>query len=164
MAEEIRLCNWCRTHRFPLLVVDDALHVLNAIHEGTLYLDLCKERPEALQHRHPPEDGVRHALWVNRDTRLARIYGEGELVVNSVHRRAICRVGRGFHVTAQALDGIIEAVEADTEDWFGVGVQWRPAAATASGLDIQLFRGLIAAAQGRLPSVTRRPRVACAAA
>jgi gamma-glutamyl-gamma-aminobutyrate hydrolase PuuD len=38
---------------------------------------------------------------------------------------------------------VIEAIEVDTDEWFALGVQWRPASATASGLDIQLFRGLI---------------------
>jgi putative glutamine amidotransferase len=161
--DEVRLCNWCRKNRLPLLAVDDALLVLNTIYDGGVYLDLCKERPDALQHRHPPEKGLRHAIWVNRGTRLADIYGEGELVVNSEHRSAINRVARGFHISAQALDGVIEAIEADAEDWFAVGVQWRPAAATASGLDIQLFRGLIDAAQDR-SAVSRRPRVACTSA
>jgi len=45
-------------------------------------------------------------------------------------------------VCATALDGVIEAIEADG-GWFALGVQWQPASATASGLDIQLFRGLI---------------------
>jgi putative glutamine amidotransferase len=164
LPEEMRLCQWCRKHRFPLLVVDEALHLFNTLHEGTLHLDLCKERPDALQHRHPPERGLRHAIEVSRGTRLARTYGEGELVVNSEHRQAINRVARGFHVSARALDGIIEAIETDADNWFAVGVQWRPAAATASGLDIQLFRGLVEAARGRLPAFARRARLACTSA
>src|SRR5207253_3233986 len=35
----------------------------------------------------------------------------------------------------------------ENEFWFALGIQWHPASATASGLDIQVFRGLIAAAQ-----------------
>jgi putative glutamine amidotransferase len=164
LPEEVRLCNWCRKKRLPLLAIDDALHVLNTVHDGTLYLDLSKERSEALQHRHPPERGLRHAIWVNRGTRLARIYGEGELVVNSEHRSAVNRVAHGFRASGQALDGVIEAIEADSESWFALGVQWRPAAATASGLDIQLFRGLIDAAHGRLPATTKRAQLACTSA
>jgi putative glutamine amidotransferase len=164
LPEEVRLCDWCRKKCLPLLAVDDAMQVLNTVYDGTLYLDLPKERPEALQHRHPPEKGLRHAIWVSRGTRLARLYGEGELVVNSEHRSAISQVARGFRIGAQALDGVIEAIEADNADWFAIGVQWRPAAVTASGLDIQLFRGLIDAARGRLPAASKRPRVACTAA
>jgi hypothetical protein len=162
--EELRLCNWCRKKRFPLLAVDDALHLVNTGYDGAVYQDISRECPEALQHRQPPEPGVRHAISVERGSRLADIYGDGELVVNSEHRRAISRVARGFHVTARALDGVIEAIEADLENWFALGVQWRPAATTASGLDIQLFRGLIDAAQSQLPSASRRPRVACTSA
>ena len=43
-----------------------------------------------------------------------------------------------------------------------LGVQWQPASATASGLDIQLFRGLVDGAGRRLPRPSRaraaRPR------
>jgi putative glutamine amidotransferase len=164
LPEELELCSLCRKKRIPLLAVDEALLVLNTIYNGSLYQELSKERPEALQHRHPPEKGLRHAIWVNRGCRLAGIYGEGELVVNSEHRGAVNRVAKGFRVSAQALDGVIEAIEADHDDWFALGVQWRPAAATASGLDIQLFRGLVDAARDHLPAAPKRTRVACASA
>jgi putative glutamine amidotransferase len=162
--EADRLCAWCRKKQLPLLAVDAGLHVLNAVHGGTVYHDLAEEVPEALQHRHPPEKGLRHAINISEGTRLADLYGEGELVVNSEHRQAISRVGRGFRVTARALDGVIEAIEADSQDWFAVGVQWRPASATASGLDIQLFRGLIHAGERRLRKSSRRARLACTSA
>src|SRR5207249_1920470 len=111
---------------------------------GTVHFDLPRDVPEALQHRHPPERGLRHAINVLPDTKLAGVYGEGEVVVNSEHRRAVARVARGFRVSAQALDGVTEAIEAENS-WFALGVQWQPASATASGLDIQLFRGLVQA-------------------
>jgi putative glutamine amidotransferase len=139
------LCEWCKKHNLSLLAVDHGLHALNGTHGGSLYLDLSRELPEALQHRHPPERGLRHAINVERGTRLAAIYGEGEVVVNSEHRRAVCRVARGFRVCARALDGVVEAIEAEAANWFALGVQWHPASATASGLDIQLFRGLVEA-------------------
>lgn len=151
LGEGERLCDWCRRHHFPLLGIDHGLHVLNRAHGGTLFNDLPREQPEALQHRHPPEKGVRHAITVVEGTRLAAIYGEGEVVVNSEHRRAVDRVARGFQVSARALDGVIEAIESESPDWFAVGVQWHPASETASGLDIQLFRGLIEASQKRAP-------------
>lgn len=141
-AEAEELCLWCNNRRFPLLGIDHGLHVLNTAHGGTVYLDLPRDLPEALQHRHPPERGLRHAINVVPDTMLAELYGDGEVVVNSEHRRAVQRVARGFRMCGQALDGVIEAIEAEG-DWFALGVQWHPASATASGLDIQLFRGLV---------------------
>src|SRR4030088_2296574 len=73
-AEEQRLCQWCRKNSFPLLAVDHGLHALNAAFGGTLHFDLARELPEALQHRHPPERGLRHAINVVDGTQLAGIY------------------------------------------------------------------------------------------
>ena len=154
-----KLCEWCRKRRLPLLVIDRAMQLLNSIHGGSSYADLAHELPEALQHRHPPERGLRHAINVEPKTRLAKIYGDGEVVVNSEHRRAICRVARGFRVTGRALDGVIEAIEPETDAWYALGVQWHPASATSSGLDIQLFRGLVEAAKERSEAPARPARI-----
>jgi putative glutamine amidotransferase len=147
MGDMESLCLWSRQHHFPLLAIDQGLLAMNAAYGGLNYLDLPRELPEALQHRHPPEPGLRHAINVQPDTILASIYGEGEVVVNSEHRAAVQRVAAGFVASGTALDGVIEAIEYTGQDWFAMGVQWQPASGTASGLDIQVFRGLIDAAE-----------------
>jgi putative glutamine amidotransferase len=143
LAEAAQLCEVCRERRLPFLGVDQGMHVLNTTFGGSLYTDLSRELPEALQHRHPPEKGLRHAILVTLGTRICDLYGEGEVVVNSEHRSGIAKVARGFRVGAQALDGVIEAIESEGDEWWALGVQWLPASGTASGLDIQVFRGLI---------------------
>lgn len=161
---EAEFCECCRERRLPLLAVGAGMHVLNTTFGGTLYLDLPRDRPEALQHRHPPEVGLRHAITVTAGTRLGHLYGDGEIVVNSEHRRAVDRVARGFRVSATALDGIIEGIELDGDEWFAVGIQWQPASVTASGLDIQLFRGLLdACSRVRVRKPTRRAKARAAA-
>jgi putative glutamine amidotransferase len=140
-ASEERLCRYCREHGIPWLGVDPGLHILNTTFGGTLHLDLPRDLPQALQHQHLPEKGDRHAINVHPGTRLCKFYGEGEIVVNSEHRRAVNRLAAGFRVGANALDGVIESIETEGDGWFAVGVQWQPGAASASGLDIQLFRG-----------------------
>ena len=109
LANEERLCRWCRDREVPFLGVDKGLHALALAFGGTLHTDLPRELPNALQHRHPPEPGVRHAITVEAGTRLAQLYCEGEIVVNSEHHHAINKVPRGFRwekhekiVTAQA--------------------------------------------------------------
>jgi len=141
------LCHWCQRHQLPILAIDQGLLVLNQAFGGTIFNDLSREMPEALQHRHPPEPGLRHAINVLPGTRLADLYGEGEIVVNSEHRQAVQRVAHGFMVSGAALDGVSEAIESVNRDWFAMGVQWQPASASASGLDIQVFRGLVEASQ-----------------
>ncbi len=141
-ACEERLCSECNERGLPFLGVDYGLHVLNRAFGGTSFSDVSREAPQAVQHLHPPEPGDRHAIMVTEKSQLAALYGEGEIVVNSEHRQALNKVARGFIVSARALDGIIEAIESDMDGWFAMGVQWHPASASASGLDIQLFRGL----------------------
>lgn len=143
------IVQFCRENDFPILGIDHGMHVLNGAFGGTTFQDVGREWPEALQHRHPPERGLRHAINVVPETQMAAIYGEGEIVVNSEHRRAVQRVSRLFKASALALDGVVEGIEALNEDWFALGVQWHPASATASGLDIQVFRGLVTAAARR---------------
>lgn len=152
LAHADKLLLWCREHEFPILGVDHGLHAMNSAFNGAVFNDVGREWPEALQHRHPPERGLRHAINVVPGTRLAEIYGDGEIIVNSEHRRAVQRVARGFRVSATALDGVVEAIEAVKEEWFALGIQWNPASSTASGLDIQVFRGLITAAKERMES------------
>lgn len=153
------LCLWARANRFPVLGIDRGLLALNAALGGLNYLDLPRELPEALQHRHPPELGLRHAILVQPNTLLARVYGEGEIVVNSEHRQAVQRVARDFNVGATALDGVIEAIEHKNESWFAMGVQWQPASPSASGLDIQVFRALIDAGKAVAANdLARKPR------
>lgn len=149
LANEERLCRWCRDREVPFLGVDKGMHALTLAFGGTLHTDLPRELPNALQHRHPPEPGVRHAITVEAGTRLAQLYGEGEIVVNSEHHHAINKVPRGFRVSGRALDGVVEAIEAETDGWFALGVQWHPGSGTASGLDIQVFRGLVEACRER---------------
>ncbi|HZU34479.1 MAG TPA: gamma-glutamyl-gamma-aminobutyrate hydrolase family protein [Gemmataceae bacterium] len=159
--EDADFCEHCRERRLPLLAVDDGMQLLNTTYGGTLFTDLPRERPEALQHRHPPERGLRHAITVVPGTRLGRIYGDSEIVVNSEHRQAVDRVARGFQVSATALDGVIEGIELEGDEWFAIGVQWQPASATASGLDIQLFRALVeACVQTQKPSRRRKVHAA----
>src|SRR5262249_55228103 len=88
-----------------------------------------------------PPPARRPAATIVTGTRRAGYYGAGEVAVNSAHRRAVRRVACGFRVSARALDGVIEAIEPEGADWFALGLQWLPAAATTSGLDMPLFRG-----------------------
>ena len=136
-AEVEALGHWCRDNNFPILAIDHGLHLMNTALGGTVYFDLPRDLPEALQHRHPPERGLRHAIAITPETHMAELYGDGEVVVNSEHRRAVQRVAKGFRVSAKALDGVVEAIEWEKDDWYAMGVQWQPASATASGLDIR---------------------------
>ena len=158
------LCQWAKKHKVPMLAIDNGMLAMNASFGGLTYFDLPRELPEALQHRHPPEPGLRHAINVQLDTRLCDIYGEGEIVVNSEHRAGIQRLANGFRIGGTALDGVIEAIETTGDAWWAMGVQWQPASGSASGLDIQVFRALIDAVKAKTPSLAVPTKVPLAVA
>ena len=79
------------------------------------------------------------------NTLLDKIYGGGEIRVNSSHHQAVRTVSPKFRVSALAPDGVIEAMEAVDPNWFCIGVQWHPESETASALDMQLFECFIQA-------------------
>ena len=71
---------------------------------------------------------------------MERVFGEGEIRVNSMHHMAMDEVASGFMVTARCPDGVVEAIESTMEDWFAIGTQFHPESDSASALDSEDFR------------------------
>lgn len=126
----------------PILAICRGVQVLNVAAGGTLYQDIPSQVPGALKHR---QDGPRwaasHAVELAPDSRLARIFGQRTLRVNSFHHQAVKDVAPGFRAAAKAPDGIVEAIER-SEGAFVVGVQWHPELMVARE---PLYRALFAA-------------------
>ena len=81
-------------------------------------------------------------------TIMERVYGEGEIRVNSMHHMAIDDLAPGFAVTARCPDGVVEAIESTREDWFAIGTQFHPQSDSASALDLRIFEEFIAGITG----------------
>jgi putative glutamine amidotransferase len=84
---------------------------------------------------------------------MERVYGEGEIRVNSMHHMAIDAVAPGFTVTARCPDGIVEAIESVTDDWFAIGTQFHPEADSASALDLRIFEEFLVGITGAVPEM-----------
>lgn len=119
------------------------MQLINVTLGGNLFLHLPEDLPAAVPHKDPQDPAHRHALNVTRGSLLERVYGDGEIRVNSMHHMAIDEVARGFSVTARCPDGVIEAIESNREDWFAIGTQFHPEADSASALDIRIFEEFI---------------------
>jgi putative glutamine amidotransferase len=74
---------------------------------------------------------------------MGRVYGDGEIRVNSRHHMAVDEVAGDFRVTARCPDGIIEAIESIRDDWFAIGTQFHPEGTAASALDVRIFEEFI---------------------
>ncbi len=129
--------------RMPVLGVGVGMQLLNVLQGGNLFLHIAEDLPRALPHRDPTDQAHRHALVIEPDSLMERVYGEGEIRVNSMHHMAIDDVALGFRVTARCPDGVIEAIESVMEDWFALGTQFHPEAESASALDVKIFEEFV---------------------
>jgi putative glutamine amidotransferase len=118
-------------HGVPLLAICRGIQELNVALGGTLATEI-QEREGLLDHRAPVSDkqderfAIRHNVSIKPGSCLAGIFGAGEIMVNSVHRQAVDRLGSRLQVEAVAADGTVEAVSVKDSRGFAVGVQWHP--------------------------------------
>ncbi len=124
--------------RLPVFGIGVGMQLLNVNQGGNLLLHIPEDMPKALPHKDPIDPAHRHGLEVVPGSLMERVYGDGEIRVNSLHHMAIDEVAPGFRVTARCPDGVIEAIESTT-DWFAFGTQFHPEADSASALDLRIF-------------------------
>ncbi|MDW8037941.1 MAG: gamma-glutamyl-gamma-aminobutyrate hydrolase family protein [Thermoguttaceae bacterium] len=129
--------------RMPVYGIGVGMQLLNVVMGGNLFLHIPEDLPRALPHYDPTDPFHRHALVVVRGSLMDRVYGEGEIRVNSMHHMAIDEVAPGFAVTARSPDGVIEAIESTRSDWFAIGTQFHPEAPSATALDFRIFEEFV---------------------
>jgi putative glutamine amidotransferase len=125
--------------RLACFGIGTGMHLMNVSQGGTLHLHLPEDMPSAIPHRDAHDPEHRHGLEVVFGTLMERVYGDGEIRVNSMHHQAIDDVAEGFQVTARCPDGVIEAIESTRDDWWAIGTQFHPEAESASALDVRIF-------------------------
>ena len=124
------------------------IQVLNVAAGGTLIQDIPTLVPGALTHSTVagrPIAVVAHTVDVAPGSRLAALFGAGELGVNSAHHQAVKAVAPGLVVAARAPDGVIEGLERPDHP-FCIGVQWHPEVMVESHPEVRrLFQALVEA-------------------
>jgi putative glutamine amidotransferase len=148
-----RLMRLVAQRRMPVFGIGAGMQLMNVMMGGNLLLHIPEDRPNALPHHDPIDPAHRHTLVLTPGSLMERVYGDGELRVNSMHHMAIDEVATGFEVTARCPDGIIEAIESRTPDWFALGTQFHPEADTASALDLRIFEEFVDAVKLSVDSV-----------
>ncbi len=142
----------CARH-MPVLGVGAGMQLLNLTEGGTLFLHIPEDLPKAIPHKDPIDQSHRHALIVERGSAMERVYGDGEIRVNSMHHMAIDDLANSFRVTARSPDGVIEAFESDVDGWVVIGTQFHPEAESASALDGKIFEEFIIGITGEVPEM-----------
>ena len=140
--------------RMPLLAIGSGMQLLNVSQGGNLLFHIPEDLPKALPHKDSMDPNHRHALEVVPGTLMERVYGEGEIRVNSMHHMAVDEPAPGVMISARCPDGVAEAIEYVSSEWFAVGVQFHPESPSASALDMRVFDEFVmavSAAKGMVP-------------
>jgi putative glutamine amidotransferase len=149
---EIMLLKYAMEHHLPVLAVCRGIQILNVVCGGTLYQDVAEQVPAAMKHdffptpSNPNRKYLAHDITVTPQTRLAQIFGQSQVPVNSMHHQAIKDLAPGLVPNAYAPDGIIEGVEG-TNGQYLIAVQWHPEELTDTQPEMRrLFTSFIEAA------------------
>lgn len=140
----------------PVLAICYGCQLLNVYLGGSLVQDIRSETRTTIPHRRKdltpePQEDPRHEVSFTAGSRLARMAGALDAVVNSSHHQSIAKPGRQLRITGQSSDRIVESVE-----WIGdanwiIGVQWHPERMPGDTLAERLFAELVAAAEQKIP-------------
>ncbi|MDH4099284.1 MAG: gamma-glutamyl-gamma-aminobutyrate hydrolase family protein [Nitrospirota bacterium] len=139
---ETALLNEAIRLKKPILAICHGMQLLNVVFGGTLWQDLATQRPQSMPHRSSLDVPCSHTIAVSKGSLLEKMIGVTEFESASYHHQAVKDVGKGLVVTAQAPDGVIEAVEL-TGYPFLLGVQWHPEKTLESEVTRRLFRGFV---------------------
>lgn len=146
-AWEVALISEAQRRRLPMLGICLGCQVMNVHRGGSLHQFLPElPRVTALEHRKVGQTVLRHEISIEPGSVLAEAVGSLALNVNTYHKQAINRPGRGLRIVATAPDGIIEAVEDSTLPLF-LGVQWHPERISEERPQAALFELLVSRAR-----------------
>ncbi len=111
----------------PIFGICRGIQAINVHSGGTLYQDL----PRQLGYVHSSED-ITHTVYAEQGSLIERLMGT-EFKTNSFHHQAIKDLAPGFKVSARSIEGLIEAIEHENKNIFGV--QFHPERLTGAAND-----------------------------
>lgn len=125
--------------RLPVFGIGAGMQLINLQQGGNLHLHIPEDLPKSIPHKDTLDSAHRHGLEVVPGTLMERVFGDGEIRVNSMHHMACDELAPGLQVSARSPDGVIEAFESTMGDWWILGTQFHPEADSASALDVRIF-------------------------
>ncbi|MEO5691292.1 MAG: gamma-glutamyl-gamma-aminobutyrate hydrolase family protein, partial [Candidatus Saccharimonadales bacterium] len=112
---EQRLISACDEQSIPILGICYGMQALNIYYGGTLYQDIPSCVPDSVGHLRVTHDITFHTDFLGMKSAAVH-------QISSRHHQAVDKLADGFMVTANAPDGIVEAIEGHGH----YGIQWHP--------------------------------------
>ncbi len=123
---ELKWLKYADKARIPVIAICRGAQLLNVFNGGTLHMHVG----DAYEDANYPRTMVgqlffRKKIRIIKDSLLYNLFGKSELKVNSIHKQAIDKVGKGLIVAAQENNGIIQCIERENHPFY-IGVQFHP--------------------------------------
>jgi putative glutamine amidotransferase len=139
---EMALLAEIERRRMPALGVCLGSQLMNVYRGGSLN-QFIPDLKLGLEHRRlPGAELTRHPVKVDMQSQLGKAIGASEVSVNTYHKQAVNKLGRGLRVIATAPDGIIEGFEDPAFPLFAA-VQWHPERLISEAEHLAPFRLLV---------------------
>ena len=144
---ELKMVQAAASDGKPFLGICRGCQVMNVAMGGTLYTHIADQLHNSLDHSYPGNmrTVLVHEIKIEEGTRIAEIFGEPIIRVNSLHHQGLKDIPSSIRVAGHAPDGLVEAIELP-EHPFGLAVQWHPEWLTEQEHTRNLFRNFVHAA------------------
>lgn len=124
---DLILLNLAEEKNVPVLGICYGMQILNVFRGGGIIQDIEREKPDSLSHQQgEPRERRSHWITLSQNSLLFDSETKNKVLVNSHHHQAVNRLGENLFASAEAADGIIEAIEDSRPGRFNLGVQWHP--------------------------------------
>lgn len=144
---ELALAKHVMQTSIPTLGICRGMQLLSVASGAALISHVPDVYGEDVMHRlDHPRRPIDHEVQVQPESRLAEILGQTNVSVVSWHHQAVETLPVGWQASAQAADGLIEALEHETHPWM-LGVQWHPEMSPQDPVHQRIFEALVIAAK-----------------
>src|SRR5687767_1125679 len=145
---ELKMVQAAASDGKPFLGICRGCQVMNVALGGTLYTHIPDQLTNALDHSYPGNmrTVLVHEIKIEEGTRIAEIFDEPIIKVNSLHHQGLKDIPSSIRVAGHSPDGLVEAIELP-EHPFGLAVQWHPEWLTDQEPTRNLFRNFVQAAE-----------------
>jgi putative glutamine amidotransferase len=155
---EFALVNGARERCLPVLAICRGLQVVNVALGGTLIEDIPSEIGSTDQSvRGPGVVNGHQTVKLEPDSLVAKVIGDTEVCVNSIHHQAARDVAPGLRPAGWTDDGVIEVLDPLDHGWPLLAVQWHPEylAVNDDPPSLALFAAHVESARQQARSATR---------
>jgi putative glutamine amidotransferase len=133
----------------PILSICAGFQYVNVLYGGTLYEDLQTQNPGKVNHGKFNGKWSEHTVRLETKSLIRNVMGMEEPLVISTHHQGVRELGKGLLAVARSNDGLVEAIEDESDPNAFLAVQWHPELGIQYQEQLRLFQWVVQEAESR---------------